>query len=114
MTDDEPSPYRNAPGALPRLGTRTAQPVGRTAAFVAAAREALGQAFVTAWLSRITCQFEDCVIWTSDYGQSVLRRRCSGLIAAHNIAVKVDDQSRAHFTASTGMVGTLSGKGRRR
>jgi len=80
---------------------RCNEPIGRTGRFVADVRAARGDGYVRSWLSSITCQFEDCVVWTSDSGVAHINRDCADAITAHGVVIRADDASRAHYIAGT-------------
>lgn len=85
----------------PPRGNRYAEPVGRTGAFVAAVRARRGDGYVRSWLSELTCQFENCVVWTHDMGAIQLNRDCDSEIVAHGVVIRVDAESRAHYRHAT-------------
>lgn len=83
---------------------RSKNPIGRTGAFVEAVRAVRGDAWVRSWLSPLTCQFEDCVVWTFETGRVTINAACSDLIAAHNIVIRADAESHAHYIAATDQI----------
>ena len=84
----------------PRAPRRT-EPFGKTAAFVAKVREIRGEGYVKSWLTGTTCQFEDAVIWTSQFGCGRLNNDWSVLRFDMGIRIESDEQSRAHFQKQT-------------
>jgi hypothetical protein len=85
--DDEPNPYRRPDAALTKALRLSRVPIGRTARFVEAVRQAKGDKYVRSWLGDL-CEFEDCVVWTLDFSRTRINRDCSALIAAHGVVIK--------------------------
>lgn len=83
----------------PVASQRSSLPLDRTYAFVQAVRGAHGERFVTAWLSH--CQFEACVVWTTELGRKRLNKVCGDLIRAHGVVVRSDAEASAHFRRVT-------------
>ena len=99
MSDDtDEKPDGAGQIALPK---RSPIPEGAAFAYVNDVTRHMGEPYVRSWLSAMTCQFSDGIIWTTDLVADTLRRDTENLIGKHGIVIRVDQQSREHFKRNT-------------
>lgn len=79
---------------------RSPTPFGRTLDFVEKVRAVHGAAYVRSWL-QLTCQFDERVVWTWNYGADRLRRECGKLAEEAGVFIRTDQAAQDYFMANT-------------